>query len=86
MVQHPETRSFEGGIIQRDAGRRAGVRKVASRESWHPTGLPGEQGSAAIWTHVLGGLDRTPEKNRGDVDSLVGQKLRLLLYTPIRNS
>ena len=84
MVQRPKTRSLAGPIIQRDAGRRAGVRKVAGRESQHPTGLPGEQGSAAMRTRVLGGLDRTPEKNRGDVDSLVGQKLRQLLYTSIR--
>ena len=34
-------------------------------------------------TRVLGGFERTPEKNRGDVDSLVGRKLRQLLYTPI---
>jgi hypothetical protein len=83
MVQRPETQSSAGPTVQRNAGRRAGVRKVAGRESRHPTGLPGEQGSAAIRTRVLGGLDRTPEKNRGDVDSLVGQKLRQLLYTPI---
>ena len=83
MVQRPETRSLAGPIIQRDAGRRAGVRKVAGRESRHPTGHPGEQRSATMQTRVLGGLDRTPEKNRGDVDSMVRQKLRKLLYPPI---
>ena len=83
MVQRPETRSLEGPVVQRDTGRRASVRKVAGRESRHPTGLLGEQGSAAMRTRALGGLDLTPEKNRGDVDRLVGQKLRQLLYTPI---
>ena len=75
MVQRSETRSSVGPITQQNAGSHADVRKVVGRESQHPTGLPGEQGSAAMRTRVLGGLDRTPEKNRGDVDSLVGQKL-----------
>ena len=75
MVHRPETQSFAGPIGQGYAGRRAGVRKVACRESRHPTGLPGEQGSAAMRTRVLGGLDRTSKKNRGDLDSLIGQKL-----------